>query len=283
MTKQDTAVQIDWNAILVEAINAPGSLGKTYCRFYNYSFLNQIRLLMQGVNEPVATYRRWAELGFQVQKGSKAKVVLAPKMISKIVEKNGQPVLENGKPKKRQVLIGFKEIRTVFGFSDTDGDELPPIEVPAWQVDTAIEALGVEREKFAHTNGNTQGYSYERDGRKVIAVNPTAAYPAKTLMHELAHLVLGHCKALEDGTEVEHRGLGEFEAETTAYLVAKELELPEGMWDPAESRAYIQNWLGSHPEGDAAVTDKHIGRIFGAVQKILAAGRAVAAQDENAA
>jgi hypothetical protein len=38
-----------------------------------------------------------------------------------------------------------------------------------------------------------------------------------------------------------HRGVAEFEAEATAYLVAEELQLIE--WDAAESRAYIQTWL----------------------------------------
>ncbi len=51
--------EIDWTATFIEAMNAPGSLGNTYCRFYNYSFLNQIRLLMQGVSEPCATYNKW--------------------------------------------------------------------------------------------------------------------------------------------------------------------------------------------------------------------------------
>ena len=74
---------IDWRATLTEALNAPGALGNTYTRFYNYSFLNQIRLLMQGIAEPVATYNRWQELGRQVRKGSKAKVVLAPVLISR--------------------------------------------------------------------------------------------------------------------------------------------------------------------------------------------------------
>jgi N-terminal domain of anti-restriction factor ArdC len=73
-----TATQIDWAATLAEALNAPGALGSTYTRFYNYSFLNQIRLMMQGTCEPAATYNRWQELGRQVRKGSKAKVVLAP-------------------------------------------------------------------------------------------------------------------------------------------------------------------------------------------------------------
>lgn len=53
---------LDWRATLAEALNAPGALGNTYRRFYHYSFLNQIRLMMQGVAEPVATYRRWQEL-----------------------------------------------------------------------------------------------------------------------------------------------------------------------------------------------------------------------------
>ena len=43
-----TTATIDWRATLTEALNAPGSLGNTYTRFYNYSFLNQIRLMMQG-------------------------------------------------------------------------------------------------------------------------------------------------------------------------------------------------------------------------------------------
>jgi hypothetical protein len=64
-----TTAQIDWRATLTEALNAPGSLGTTYTRFYNYSFLNQIRLMMQGAREPVATYNRWQELGRQVRKG----------------------------------------------------------------------------------------------------------------------------------------------------------------------------------------------------------------------
>ena len=50
-----------------------------------------------------------------------------------------------------------------------------------------------------------------------MALNPSAVYPAKTLLHELAHLMLGHCK---DGDST-HRGVAEFEAEATAYLVTK--------------------------------------------------------------
>lgn len=65
-----------------------------------------------------------------------------------------------------------------------------------------------------------------------------------------------------------HRGVAEFEAEATAYQAAKELELIE--WDAAESRAYIQGWLGGRE-----VTEDNISRVFAAVNKILTAGRVV--------
>lgn len=98
------------------------------------------------------------------------------------------------------------------------------------------------------------------------------------MLHELAHIVLGHCKALADGNREMHRGVVEFEAESVAYLVAKELDL--ATWDASESRVYIQTWLSQ--AGLAAaneqdkVTDKSVSRIFAAANKILTAGRAKA-------
>lgn len=269
---KNTAAEIDWMATFTEAMNAPGALGNTYNRFYNYSLLNQIRLMMQGLLEPVATYNRWTELGRQVRKGSHAKSVLAPVLVTKIVtDDNGKAKIVDGKPVKRQVLIGFRDSRTVFGFSDTDGDELPEIEIPAWSSERALAALDVSRVAFAEIDGNRQGYSYEDDKGRHVAINPVAVYPVKTMLHELAHLVLGHCKAKEG--EI-HRGIAEFEAEATAYLVAKEIEL--AAWDPAESRKYIDGWLtheGHRDDDRTEVTDKSIGRIFSAANKILVAGR----------
>jgi antirestriction protein ArdC len=259
-----TTAQIDWASTLASALEAPGALGTTYTRFYSYSFLNQIRLMLQGVHEPAASYNRWQELGRQVRKGSKAKVVLAPVMVSRErKDANGNIVLgSDGKPSKGQVLVGFRDSRTVFAFSDTDGDDLPAVELPGWDTETALVALGVDRVRFDMVDGNAQGFSFEDTDGRHIAINPTAVYPAKTLLHELAHLVLGHCK----GNDETHRGVAEFEAEATAYLAAKELNLID--WDPSESRAYIQHWLHG-----TEVTETAISRVFAAVNKILTAGR----------
>jgi antirestriction protein ArdC len=122
---------------------------------------------------------------------------------------------------------------------------------------------------FDMVNGNAQGYAFEDTDGRHLALNPTAVYPAKTLLHELAHLTLGHCK---HGDET-HRGVAEFEAESVAYLAAKELGLID--WDPAESRAYIQNWLGV-----TEVAEDNISRVFAAVNKILTAGRVEQAREE---
>lgn len=177
--------------------------------------MNQLLLRAQGVAEPVATYRRWLKLGRQVRKGAKAKAILAPMMVNREVCDDGGNAMfgVDGKPLKYQVLVGFRDSRSIFAYSDTDGDELPPVQLPGWDADTAFAALDVERIKFAMLDGNTQGYS--RIGARQVAINPTAVHPVKTLFHELGHIVCGHCDA---GREISHCGVDEVEAEAVAYL-----------------------------------------------------------------
>ena len=65
MSRENITAQrtIDWAKIIETALTAPGNVGNTYNRFYEYSFLNQMYLLMQGVHEPVATWARWKAIG----------------------------------------------------------------------------------------------------------------------------------------------------------------------------------------------------------------------------
>jgi N-terminal domain of anti-restriction factor ArdC len=176
---------VDWRATLDEALNAPGALGDTYSRFYNYSFLNQVRLMMQGVFEPVATYNRWQELGRQVRKGSKAKLVLAPILVNREAKDHTGRVImgDDGKPRRRQVLVGFRDSRTVFGYSDTEGAELPPVELPGWDAEAALAALGVDRVAFDLIDGNTQGFSFEdAEGRHVAITRLRSTRPRRCCM-----------------------------------------------------------------------------------------------------
>jgi len=256
--------EIEWSRLLEESLTAPGSRGNTYNRFYNYSFLNQMLLFSQGVNEPVATYKKWVELGRQVQKGSKAKAILRPVAYK---EKNELGVEESK-------VKGFKMVNCLFTLSETEGDEIPEYEPKAWSAERALGALAINRVQFQLLNGNAAGYSIGRD----VAVSPIAPYPLKTLVHEIAHVDLGHTSPEQLSEYQAHRGIKEFQAESTAYLALNELDALDAM-NPSESRAYIQGWLhNERPD------DKSIRQVFTSVDNILKAGRSDAvihSNDEN--
>ncbi len=149
-----------------------------------------------------------------------------------------------------------------FVLSETEGADYQPPAMPEWNEEGALAALNIHREAFAALDGNTQGYA--KRGRK-IAVSPIAALPHKTLLHELAHVTLGHCDEgdLSD-TETTPRNIREVEAEAVALLCCESLSLPGAEY----SRGYIQSW--GHGQ---AISERSAQRIFHAADQILRAGR----------
>lgn len=251
------ALELDWPELLNTVLTLPGdtgSLSAIYCRFYNYSYLNQVLMYMQGLNEPVATYKRWGEIGRQVRKGSKARQILRPITVSR-KDSDG-----NKSADPKDSFTKFKMVNCIFPLSDTDGDDVDLPELPAWSVTAAALTLNITKESFSGLDGNIQGYSHGT----TYAVNPVAVHPLKTAVHELAHIVLGHTSGDEYSA---HRGICEFQAESVAYIVMSEVASAEA-WSPATSRAYVQQWLS-----DTVVTDAQIKACFSAANKILVAGR----------
>lgn len=244
--------EVDWRALLDQAMTLPGRLGNTYCRFYQYSLQNQILLWSQGVSEPCAPFSVWKGLGRIPVKGG-GRAVLHPRKIRKTDKETGETVV---------VVARLKLKRSTFPYSNTVGPEVEWPELPEWDQHRALAELGIDRVPFTMINGNTQGYSLGRE----IAVSPVAKYPMKTLFHELGHVMLGHTTECPQGDSPCSRGVAEFQAESVALLLAHELELEQ--WNPAESRAYIQDWLSGEE-----VTDRHIRSVFTAADKILRAGR----------
>jgi len=250
------ALELDWPQLLNTVLTLPGDVGSLsaiYCRFYNYSVLNQVLMYIQGLNEPVATYQRWLEIGRQVRKGSKARQILRPITVT-------HKDLDGNRDEKAETFTRFKMVNCIFPLSDTDGDDVELPELPTWSLTTATLELGIARETFTMLDGNTQGYAHGR----TYAINPVAVYPLKTAVHELAHIVAGHTTDDEYST---HRGLKEFQAEAIAYIILSEVASADS-WSADTSRAYVQTWLGS-----TEVTDTHIKPIFSAANKILIAGR----------
>jgi hypothetical protein len=131
--------------------------------------------------------------------------------------------------------------------------------------------LDITEHKFRKGDGNVQGYSHDRQ----FAINPLAEAPFKTMVHEWAHILLGH--TAPDYPYAAHQGIAEFQAEAVSLLTCHELDI-EG-FDASSSRAYIQQWLkGGASEyltetGELAVTDHVVREVFSVTDKILVAGR----------
>ncbi|MCP4878348.1 MAG: ArdC family protein, partial [Gammaproteobacteria bacterium] len=180
-TKQKTN-EIAWNELLEKAVNEPGSLLKAYSNFHNYSFGNCILALFQAEASgaefgPFATYKKWQELGRQVQRGEKALTLCQPVLINK-KDENGEIVRgEDGKPEKRKIFI-FRN--RWFFLSQTEGDEVELETGSEWDKAKALAELEITEENFSHASGNAQGYAKE----KTLAVSPLAELPHKTLFHE---------------------------------------------------------------------------------------------------
>lgn len=248
----------NFSQLLQDAVNQPGIISKCYSTFHGYSIGNQLLAWSQCVARdiplgPIATYKKWAELGRQVSKGQKAIALVMPVTINK---------KDAAGEKTGEVFSMFTLRNNWFVLGQTEGDEyVNEVAIPAWDKAAALAKLDVTEVAFEHGDGNCQGYASGR----TIAINPVAVLPHKTRFHELAHVVLGHTtdEVMAD-SEVTPRDIREVEAEGVAYILCSLLDLP-GLH---ESRGYIQNWLAG-----AEVSDKSAQRIFSAANKILEAGK----------
>ena len=104
-----------------------------------------------------------------------------------------------------------------------------------------------------------------------IAINPLAQLPAKTLLHELGHVILGHTTEAEFAdADTTPRSLREVEAESVALLCCESL----GLEGAEFCRGYIQNWVRRGNGFDAeAIPEKSAQKIFRAADQIIRAGR----------
>ena len=249
----------NFSQLLQDAVNQPGIISKCYSTFHGYSIGNQLLAYSQCIAReipigPIATYKKWAELGRQVSKGQKAIALVMPVTINK---------KDAAGEKTGEVFSMFTLRNNWFVLGQTEGDEyVNEVAIPAWDKAAALAKLDISEVRFDHADGNCQGYASGR----TIAINPVAILPHKTRFHELAHVVLGHTtdEVMAD-SEVTPRDIREVEAEGVAYILCSVLDLP-GLH---ESRGYIQNWLAG-----AEVSDKSAQRIFSAANKILEAGKA---------
>jgi len=276
----------DWSSLLVDAVNRPGIISAAYSRFWNYSVGNQILALFQCIERriepgPIHTFKGWLDLGRHVRKGEKAITLCMPVLVKRKLSKQKlEPQPANAiegaeRQSNRLVDVPATEVVTAnvtlftfkphwFVLSQTEGEPYRAQELPDWSESRALPALSIERVKFERTDGNCQGYALERS----VSVSPIAALPHKTLVHEVAHVLLGHTAegSRMDDHEFTPRNLREVEAECVALICCESLGLP----GTPECRGYIQHWLGKEE-----IPDRSAQRIFRTADQILRAGRPV--------
>ena len=262
------AAHPDWGELLVQAVNTPGVISDAYNRFWNYSVGNQFLALFQCLQRkiepgPIHTFVGWRDLGRYVKKGERALTLCMPVTVKcrEAVEKSESD--ENAGTATNPTRTYFVYRPHWFVLSQTEGEEYRSAELPRWSEARALDVLTIERVPFRHTDGNAQGYATHRQ----VAVSPIAFMPARTLLHELAHVVLGHTDELErmeDDDSATPRDLREVEAECVALICCSSL----GLGGEVFSRGYIQHWL----KGDQ-IPERSAQKVFKAADLILKAGR----------
>lgn len=237
----------DYQKMFELAMTGDAKLLAGFSLFHNYSFFNQIWAMWQmqarGIQiSPIATFKKWNELGRKVNKGAKAIELCMPVSIK---DKD-----ENGEERKKTIFIFRKNW---FAMSQTTGEEVDFPETH-FDFDGALKTLNIEKIPFSEVNGNIQGYAKKRQ----IAINPLDKEPHATFFHEVGHVELGHTEHSSDA-----RSIQEVEAETVALFCLLSLGL-EGV---EHSRGYIKNWMRGQEFPIASIK-----KAFSITTKILKAG-----------
>lgn len=221
-------------------------------RFHRYSMRNVMLILCQRPTATrVAGYKTWQGLGRQVRKGEKGIAVLAPCTYKRESE-DGEEV---------RVLRGFK-VEHVFDLAQTDGDtivEVAPVlldgEAPEGLWDSVAKQIAAAGFMLARGDcGGANGLTNWADRTVTVRADVSDAQACKTLVHELAHVML------HEGSVV-CRGVKEVEAESVAYIVAAACGLPTDGY----SLPYVARWA----DGDMAKVKETAEKVIRCAHSIL--------------
>ncbi|HQY88366.1 MAG TPA: ArdC-like ssDNA-binding domain-containing protein [Tepidisphaeraceae bacterium] len=258
--------------LLEEVVHKPGVISHAYFHFHSYSMLNQLlaffeckrRVIQPG---PIHTFKGWLALNRHVRKGEKG-ITLCMPISWKERRDSDQPPAEHVEDQKSVITPAIIRRRFIyranwFVLAQTDGEPLPDSSVPQWNESLALNTLSIERIPFDLMNGNAQGFARGNQ----VSVSPIAYLPLRTLMHEIAHVLLGHTAegaSMIDQNERTPRDVREVEAEAVAYIVTQSLNMPGEEF----SRGYLQHWLQN-----GQIEERSAQKIFHAADVLLKAGR----------
>ncbi len=226
-------------------------------RFHRYSWHNSMLIAMQRPDATrVAGYKTWQSLGRQVCKGERGITIFAPCPWKRETD-DGET--EQG--------IFFRAVH-VFDVGQTDGNDLPDVDVPT--VDTACDDLLAKLRRVADQRGIAVTFATLSGGLFGVSKGGTinvddghaTGQQAKTLAHELAHEALHKT----DRTGLT-RSVAELEAESVAYVVCTHF----GLDVEVRASRYIALW-----DGDSKALRASLERIANTARGIIDDVEAVA-------
>ncbi|WP_165068667.1 ImmA/IrrE family metallo-endopeptidase [Marisediminicola senii] len=225
--------------------------------FHAYSLNNLLLILSQRPTaSQVAGFRKWQSLGRQVRKGEKAIRIFGYSTKKTTVED------ENGDTEEKR--SARFPILSVFDITQTD--PIDSVDTPGTITRqlTGADDFGIIDTLTTHLQqegwtvqrrtipGTMNGYTDPKTLTVVVDSGLSPEHAAKTMIHETAHVLLGH---VDDMAEyVEHRGLIETEAESVAYVVAGLV----GFDTAAYSIGYITGWAN----GDTMLVRSTAARVL---------------------
>ncbi|TSD52972.1 ArdC-like ssDNA-binding domain-containing protein [Aeromicrobium piscarium] len=231
----------------------------------------------------VAGYRQWQQLGRQVMKGQPGYRIFAPVKARFASANPSDPEswrrLNRGeKPRAGEVvrrkIVGSKPAY-VWDVSSTTGNPIPDPPAPRllegkapaglWDgLVVQIEAASFTVVRVANKNMIRGANGMTDFAAKTVTVrtNMDDAAQAKTLCHELAHVLL-HNPENEDARQ--HRGIGEVEAESVALMVGA----AHGMDTSDYTVPYVSTWAsrvsGKEPVEVVKATGERVRKTAGSI------------------
>lgn len=240
-------------------------------RFHDYSANNCWLILGQRPSASwVAGYRRWQKMGRQVRSGEKGLFIWGP-------QRRGQRVERDGDGEETVRSWAYWPTVSVFDIEQTDAtdkwEDPPTVAVGLQGEEQAAllarlllvsESLGLAVEQGL-VMGGVQGVTHgwiDKSQRVALRDADSANQRAKTLVHEMAHSVLGH---VSPDCPVQDRAVREVEAESVAYIVCSSL----GFDTSAYSFAYVASWAGGDVKAATAIIKDTAARVQQAAKEIL--------------
>ena len=231
--------------------------------FHAYSLNNLLLILSQRPEAShVAGFRKWQSLGRQVCKGETG-IRIFGYSTKKITEED-----ENGESQEKKItrfpilsVFDIGQTELIEGVEDagtlaaqlTGADDFGILDVLTTYL--VVEGWTVEHRRIP---GRMNGFTDPQEMGVVLDADLSREQMAKTLIHETAHVLLGHTEDM--GEYARHRGLMETEAESVAYVVAGLV----GFDTSAYSIGYIAGWA----DGDTELIKSTAARVLRTVHSI---------------